>query len=137
MTESVNILIFQELTTEGSTRAGGALMHFSYTLYAKVSFIGPDTGEEIGTLLLSTLGSGIDAEAAARSCIQKFLDGIFFSVIAGTGYSTSTAIVNKKSIHEVRVLIQEPFKSLLENLFDVSKWKVDLKKLTAPQSAQQ
>jgi len=59
-----------------------------------------------------------------RICIEKFLNKAIEHVGDDIYMKDCNCIVDRKNIHQLDVQLQEPFKSLFNDLFDKQKWEM-------------
>jgi hypothetical protein len=97
-------------------------MSFKTTLNAKVVFICSKNGVHFKTVKMVSYGSAYDRTQSIKEAIQRFLDGNTENTVEIEGVQNESDEADK--VHDVCVLLQEPYKSLFEELFDVKSWQM-------------
>lgn len=120
MQTSHNVLVIESLSFWQSER--NEFVCYKGEIKAEIKFNCPVTGNHFRTTVVTAEGKGYSPDEVIRDAIQNFLSGKVF--IENKYYSKLTqCVTDTKSIHHVDIQVQEPFKLLFQQLFDVSRWE--------------
>lgn len=123
--ESINVLVIENLSL--LPEYGEHTAKFVCELNAKIQFRCPIKKQIFMEILIMSNSEGYCEESALKKAIQNFLDKKTRSENRLYNVQVDCEMSNK--IHSVEIQLQEPFKSLFELLFDVSKWEISAKEL--------
>lgn len=118
---SENILVIESLSVMPEETFHGT-MTFKGEMKAEIQFICPVTGNKFRTLNISTKNKGYSQEDAIKKAIQDFMIGDVDADITIYNKSFECRIHNK--VNYIDIQVGEPYKSLFEQLFDLSKWEM-------------
>lgn len=125
---SHNVLVIESLSTV--PEHGKNMVLVRGKMNATVKFLCSVTGLHFRSLIIESEGEGYSDTTALKNAIQNFLFGYFYSETQY--YSGEISSVASNKIHQVVIQVPEPFKSLFEELFDVTNW--EMPKLELPKS---
>jgi hypothetical protein len=123
--ESHNTLIIENLTT--MPEYGEHTAQVSAAINAKIQFNCSLTGKMFMEIIISAEGNGYSEDRALKTAIQNFLDKRYHSEHRVYDIQVKSFASNK--IHSLDIQVQEPFKSLFEQLFSNSNWEIPKKEL--------
>lgn len=88
-----------------------------------IKFHCPVTGNHFKSIIVVADSQGYSTDNALRNVIQNFLNG---NVSTRTRYFNReiNCLPDHSKIHAVKIELQDPFKSLFEQLFDLSVWEI-------------
>lgn len=118
---SRNVLVIESLSVEPENH--GILMLFKSELNASLKYICPNTGHTYQSIKIIAVSDGISRQEALKNAIEIFMNGNLIYTKFEIHRVDRECIDNEK-IDRVDILLPEPYKSLFEQLFDVSNWQI-------------
>jgi hypothetical protein len=118
---SQNILVIESLSTIPEYGEYG--VKIKAEMNAEIKF--HVNGNHFRSLIIKSEGKGYSDLDALKQAIQNFLNGEFYS--ENRYYDILIFACN--NIHHIDIQVGEPFKSLFEQLFDMSSWEIPKREL--------
>lgn len=123
---SENVLVIESLSVKPEEKSNG-MMVLKSRLNAKIKFLCRVKGNCFRTHIIVAENEGYSQNDAIKKVIQDFIDG---NVITDVQYHNAENLsLAHNKINHVDVQLQEPFKSLFKQLFDMSAWEIPKKEL--------
>lgn len=121
----INVLVIESLSTipehnEHIVRVKGE-MNATIKFYCSVN------GNHFRSLIIKSEGKAYSDMDALKQAIQNFLNGDFCSENRYYDREIKSFTCNK--IHHIDIQVGEPFKSLFEQIFDMSSWEIPTREL--------
>jgi len=117
---SHNVLIIESLSTQ--PEQSEMMMRFKSEIKSEIKFYCPVTGNHFRTTVITAESKGYSQEEDLKNVIHAFLNGDVYT--ENRYYNRPIeCLADIEHIHHVDIQVQEPFKSLFEQLFDVASWK--------------
>lgn len=123
--ESINTLVIENLTL--TPEYGEHTSKFVCELNTKIQFRCPVNKDVFMEIIMTSKGDGLSDESALNRAIQNFLNKKTRSENRLYDVQVNCEIPNK--IHSVDIQVQEPYRSLFRQLFDMSKREIPTKEL--------
>lgn len=127
MISSKNVLVIESLSCE--PEMGLTFARINCCLNAEVKFMCPITGNHYSSIELQATNTGYSLEDAIKNTISDFLFGRVHVQI-GISNCHHECQTDNKNIHHIDIQLQEPFKSLFVDLFDILKWEIPKRQLS-------
>ena len=125
MERSNNVLLIESLSTipEHSEH----IIRVKGEMNATIKFHCSVNGNHFRSLKITSEGKAYSDMDALKQAIQNFLNGDFYSENRYYGREIKSFPCNK--IHHIDIQVAEPFKSLFEQIFDMSSWEIPKREL--------
>lgn len=122
--KSINTLIIKSLTVNPIPDMD--TLKFESELQTKIEFICAVTGKCFHEIIMNSNATSRSPIEANRKCIENYINKLFSFDSRPCAVHSKSEMHNK--IDHIYIQLPEPYKSLFEELFDVSSWEIpDLK----------
>lgn len=128
--QSENVLIIESLSVVPEEKEHG-MMILKSRMEARIKFHCRVTGNCFREIIVIAENKGYSQTDTLKNVIQDFINGNVYS--DNRFYDVKNECFAHNKINHVDVQLQEPFKSLFEQLFDMSSWEIMKKELPVNQ----
>jgi hypothetical protein len=128
--QSENVLIIENLSLIPEEKEHG-IMFLKSRMESRVKFFCRATGNCFRERIIIAENKGYSQNDTLKKVIQDFINGNVDS--ADRFHDVKNECFAHNKINHVDVQLQEPFKSLFEQLFDMSSWEIQKKELSVNQ----
>lgn len=122
---SHNVLVIESLTTIPEHSEN--FVRFLGEMNATIKFHCSVNRNHFRSLIIKSEAKSYSDIDSFKQAIQNFLNGDFYSENRYYDIEIKSFACNK--IHHIDIQVGEPFKSLFEQLFDVSSWEIPKREL--------
>lgn len=122
---SHNVLVIDSLST--IPEHNEHIVSVKGEINATIKFHCSVNGNHFRSLMIKSEGEAYSDMDALKKAIQNFLNGDFYSENRYYDREIESFACNK--IHHIDIQVGEPFKSLFEQLFDVTSWEIPKREL--------
>ena len=122
---SHNVLVIESLST--IPEQNEHIVRVKGEMNATIKFYCSVNGNHFRSLVIKSEGKAYSNMDAIKEAIQNFLNGDFYS--ENRFYDSEIESFPCKNIHHIDIQVGEPFKSLFEQLFDMSSWEIPKREL--------
>ena len=122
---SHNVLVIESLST--IPEHNEHIVRIKGEMNATIKFHCSVNGNHFRSLITKSEGNAYSDMDALKQTIQNFLNGNFYSENRYYDREIKSLACNK--IHHIDILVGEPFKSLFEQIFDMSSWEIPKREL--------
>lgn len=123
---SHNVLVIESLST--IIEQNEHIVRVKGEMNATIKFYCSVNGNHFRSLVLKSEGKAYSEMNALKHSIQNFLNGQYYS--ENRFYDRETNSIACGKIHHIDIQAQEPFKSMFEQLFDMSNWEIPKRELS-------
>jgi hypothetical protein len=122
---SHNILVIESLST--IPEHNEHIVRFKGEMNATIKFHCSINRNHFRSLMIKSEGKSYSDMEALKQTIQNFFNGDFYSDNRYFDREIKSFACNK--IHYIDIQVGEPFKSLFEQIFDMSSWEIPKREL--------
>ena len=122
---SHNVLVIESLYT--IPEHNEHMVSIKGEMNAIIKFHCSVNGSHFRSLMIKAEGKAYSDMDALKQAIQNFLNGNFYSEDRHYDREIKSFVCNK--IHHIDIQVGEPFKSLFEQIFDMSTWEIPKREL--------